>query len=154
CHSPATQRTHEEPRALSTKGDDVVRTRRTLAAATTVGVGALLVCWAASNGLPARVEAAPPQGAGAAAQATSADFRCGTSFHDEILQDKQPGPPRETQAAPQDAAMNWRLPTVPRRWVVRPPRLDQDKVVHALPDSVEDVIAAGGGRFLILSLPK
>jgi ribosomal protein S27E len=49
---------------------------------------------------------------------------------------------------------NWRLPPLPGRWALKPAKLDQDKVVRALPDSVHDVVAGGGGRFLILSLPN
>ncbi len=60
----------------------------------------------------------------------------------------------EKKQAPQVVVKNWRLPPVPQRPKLQPVKLDQDKVVRSLPDTVQDVAVGGGGRFLILSLPK
>src|SRR5262249_23403607 len=51
-------------------------------------------------------------------------------------------------------ARTWQVRPRPSPLPVKPPALDADKVVRTLPAVVEDVAVGGGGRFLLLALPK
>src|SRR5262249_8564089 len=61
--------------------------------------------------------------------------------------DRKPDPKPEPTTDPKPVASS-------RSFEIKPPKLESDRVERPLPGSVGDVCGGGGGRFVILHLPK
>src|SRR5262249_43998330 len=78
----------------------------------------------------------------------------------EFPKDPEKRPPFDFKKDPPDpvrlppVVRDWNLPPLPAALPLQPPGLNQDKVERPLPDTIQDVAVGGGGRFLLLALPK